>query len=164
MEIKGYITNLGKYNEGELIGEWITFPIDDDELDEVLKRIGINEEYEEYFFTDWEAYGLNIGEYASIDEINELAYILQDVDDEIVLSIIEEYDNPYDVMDIVRGEKYNWFPKQTLTDVAEYNLRDILNEWQYDFIEQYFDFDSYADELTYDDYHETEYGVIQYIW
>lgn len=36
--ISGYITNLGKYNEGYLIGEWINFPITDEELDEVLKR------------------------------------------------------------------------------------------------------------------------------
>ena len=36
MEIKGFITNLGKYNEGQLVGEWVTFPIDDDELAEVL--------------------------------------------------------------------------------------------------------------------------------
>ena len=31
--LKGFITNLGKYNEGELVGEWVTFPIDEDELD-----------------------------------------------------------------------------------------------------------------------------------
>ena len=31
-DIKGFITNLGKYNEGELIGEWIDFPIDEDAL------------------------------------------------------------------------------------------------------------------------------------
>ena len=49
MKIKGYITNLGKYNEGVLLGEWITFPIDENELEEVFERIGINEEYEETF-------------------------------------------------------------------------------------------------------------------
>lgn len=72
LELKGFITNLGKYNEGHLVGEWITFPIDQEELKEVFESIGIDEEYEEYFFTDWEGdYGL--GEYESIDELNELA-------------------------------------------------------------------------------------------
>lgn len=33
--LKIYLTNLGKYNEGYLIGEWVTLPIDDDELEEV---------------------------------------------------------------------------------------------------------------------------------
>ena len=35
MTIKGFITNFGKYVEGELIGKWIEFPIYDDELQEV---------------------------------------------------------------------------------------------------------------------------------
>ena len=54
MKIEGYITNLGKYNEGELIGRWIEFPIDEDDLKKALEEIGINEEYEEYFITDYE--------------------------------------------------------------------------------------------------------------
>lgn len=49
-----YLTNLGKYNEGYLIGEWIDLPISNEELQKVLDRIGINEEYEEYFITDYE--------------------------------------------------------------------------------------------------------------
>ena len=31
------------YIKGELIGEWITFPISEEELNEVLKRIGVGE-------------------------------------------------------------------------------------------------------------------------
>lgn len=27
-----YLTNLGKYNEGYLIGEWVELPITEDEL------------------------------------------------------------------------------------------------------------------------------------
>ena len=40
-----FVTNLGKYNEGYLQGEWIKLPVDQDELDNALVRIGINEEY-----------------------------------------------------------------------------------------------------------------------
>ena len=36
-----FITNLGKYNEGELIGEWVGFPVTPEEMQEVFKRIGI---------------------------------------------------------------------------------------------------------------------------
>ena len=54
MKIRGFITNLGLYNEGKLVGDWIEFPIEEDELEKVLKNIDINEEHEEYFFTDWE--------------------------------------------------------------------------------------------------------------
>lgn len=44
-EMRVYIVNLGKYNEGELIGDWFTPQIDGDDLKE---RIGLNSEYEEY--------------------------------------------------------------------------------------------------------------------
>lgn len=43
MYIKGFIANSEKHLEGELIGEWITFPISEEELNEVLKRIGVGE-------------------------------------------------------------------------------------------------------------------------
>ena len=60
-----YLTNLGRYNEGCLIGEWVKLPIDKDKLQEVLDRIGINEQYEEYFISDYETLfaNLHISEY-----------------------------------------------------------------------------------------------------
>ena len=38
-----FITNLGKYNEGELVGEWVKFPTTAEELKEVFKHIGIGQ-------------------------------------------------------------------------------------------------------------------------
>ena len=49
-----FITNLGKYNEGYLIGEWVKFPVTNEELQAVFQRIGINRRYEEWFITDYE--------------------------------------------------------------------------------------------------------------
>ena len=49
-EVKVWVGNLGKYNEGNLVGKWIELPIDEDDLEKVLESIGIdNEEYEEIF-------------------------------------------------------------------------------------------------------------------
>ena len=36
-----FITNLGKYNEGSLVGEWVKFPTTAEELKKVFERIGI---------------------------------------------------------------------------------------------------------------------------
>ena len=36
-----FITNLGKYNEGSLVGEWVKFPTTAEELQKVFERIGI---------------------------------------------------------------------------------------------------------------------------
>lgn len=46
-----YIANLGKYNEGELVGAWFTPPVD---YDEMAERIGLNDRYEEYAIHDYE--------------------------------------------------------------------------------------------------------------
>lgn len=75
---QAYITNLGKYNEGYLIGEWVNFPTSYEELQKVFKRIGINEFYEEWFITDYDCpvipalYDV-MGEYESLDALNYLA-------------------------------------------------------------------------------------------
>ena len=42
-KLGAFITNLGKFNEGEIVGEWINFPIKQEEFQKVLDRIGINE-------------------------------------------------------------------------------------------------------------------------
>lgn len=85
-----YITNLGKYNEGELVGEWLKFPTTYDELQKVFERIGIGktddfgQPYEEWFITDYDCYvgGLydKLGEYENLDELNYLASKLEEMD------------------------------------------------------------------------------------
>ena len=84
-----FITNLGKYNEGELVGEWVKFPTTAEELKEVFKRIGIGQKddfghpYEEWFITDYDCYvdGLysKLGEYENLDELNYLASKLEEM-------------------------------------------------------------------------------------
>ena len=84
-----FITNLGKYNEGELVGEWVKFPTTAEKLKEVFKRIGIGQKddfgqpYEEWFITDYDCYvdGLysKLGEYENLDELNYLASKLDEM-------------------------------------------------------------------------------------
>ena len=53
---EAYVTNLGKYNEGELVGEYLKFPTRPEEVLALLKRIGIDGvRYEEIFITDFDA-------------------------------------------------------------------------------------------------------------
>lgn len=67
-DMQVYIANLGKYNEGELVGAWFTFPID---FEEVKEKIGLNDEYEEYAIHDYEL-PFTVDEYTSIGELNRL--------------------------------------------------------------------------------------------
>ena len=78
-----YIANLGKYNEGELVGAWFTFPIDEDD---VAERIGLNkyemvQELPEYIA---EALDEFISHYGSLEEVAEHkdeVYYYPDCDD-----------------------------------------------------------------------------------
>lgn len=87
---RAYATNLGMYNEGELVGEWVDFPITHDEdmdlkeaVDEVLCRIRVDEIYGEYFITDYESdiEGLTdcFGEYENLFLLHYLACKIQEM-------------------------------------------------------------------------------------
>ena len=72
-----FITNLGKYNEGSLVGEWVKFPTTAEEMQKLFERIGIGSKddfgqpYEEWFITDYDCYVDDLydklGEYENLD-------------------------------------------------------------------------------------------------
>ena len=84
-----FITNLGKYNEGDLVGEWVKFPTTPEEMQKVFERIGIGQKddfsqpYEEWFITDYDCYVDDLydklGEYENLDELNYLASKLDEM-------------------------------------------------------------------------------------
>lgn len=81
--LSAFITNLGKYTEGELVGKWVDFPITNEELKTILQEIGIDGiRYEEIFVTDYESdiAGLTacLGEYESISLLNCLVMKLEE--------------------------------------------------------------------------------------
>jgi antirestriction protein len=84
--ISAFITNLGKYNEGELLGKWHDFPTTNEEIQKTFNEIGIDGiNYEEFFITDYntDIKGIcdYLSEYESIDELNYFATRLEDMDD-----------------------------------------------------------------------------------
>ena len=77
---EAFITNLGKYNEGELVGEWVKFPTTSEELQKVFERIGIGSKddfgnpYEEWFISD---YDCNVdGLYEKLGEFENLSWMI----------------------------------------------------------------------------------------
>ena len=109
-----YITNLGKYNEGMLVGEWVHLPTTAKEMKEVFKRIGIGQKddfgcpYEEWFITDYDCYvtGLcrGFGEYENLDELNYLAARLDEMSDydfKLFEAVVEAGDCGDSVKDLI---------------------------------------------------------------
>lgn len=82
--LSAFVTNLGKYNEGELVGAWLDFPTTEFELKMTLFEIGINKQYEEVFITDYESdiEGLTdcLGEYENLLALNYLAKKIEEAD------------------------------------------------------------------------------------
>ena len=109
--IKLAITNLGRYNEGWLVYEWLTLPYVDGELEELLEGIGINEHYEEFFISDYESeLNINISEWANVNQLNDMMQELEslDADIDVVNGIIEHYTGDIDeVINILRSGNYS---------------------------------------------------------
>lgn len=107
--ISVFITNLGKYNEGELCGEWLTLPTTPEAVNAVFKRIGLDGTcYEEYFLTDYESTieGIipYIGEYSNLNELNYLASRLESLSrDDITLyeAIVEMGEGVTSITDLI---------------------------------------------------------------
>lgn len=121
MEIKIAVTNLGLYNEGELLYKWVTLPLDEQEIEETFQEIkvdGVN--YEEHFISDYEA-PFEIAESASIEQLNEISEALLDIEE-------PDFINNFDYGSL-------------LTDIR--NIAEVLEV--YDVVEEYYLIDEIED-------------------
>ena len=163
--IKGYITNLGRYNEGVLAYKLISFPIDEDELNEALAAIGCkytdengkeyNTEYEEYFFSDWECeIPFKFGEYESISDVNDIAErveSLETYEQDVLKVILEEHTSDVDeaLRIVEKGDYVLWSGCDTMADVAERmaaefgDLNDVPERLQH-----YIDYEAWGRDLA----------------
>lgn len=151
--MKIYLTNLGKYNEGQLVGEWVELPVSNEELQEVFKRIGINEEYEEYFITDYECDFYEVGEYENIDTLNEIAERIEELDEEeskVVKALMSELGYTLDeaIEKVNNGDYRIYSDCDDMADIAY----QVVEECGYlnnvpDNVARYFDYESFGIDL-----------------
>ena len=167
--IKVALTNLGKYNEGELVFKWLELPATEEEIEEAKVAIGINEEYEEWFISDYETAieGLHIGEYENLDYINELAERFEDMnydEQDAVGAVIEATGYSLEeALDIVEKGSYTLYSEcDTLEDLA----RELFDDGCFGdtkamgILVNYIDYASLGYDLGCDGYYETSFGVI----
>ncbi|MBO5160281.1 MAG: antirestriction protein ArdA [Lachnospiraceae bacterium] len=159
-KLGAFVTNLGKFNEGEIIGEWVNFPIKQEDFQKVLEKIGINVNYEEWFFSDYDTNlsGISdvLGEHANVDELNYLAARLQEMDSydyEKFYAIVEdEMDLPQNgVPGLINltfnMDKYDLF--STVFDEEDYG-RYLIQEsgrfdrWKIEDLLDYIDYEAYG--------------------
>ena len=179
-----FITNLGKYNEGNLVGEWVKFPTTEEELKKVFERIGIEPgapdgyggHYEEWFITDYDCYvpGLTeaaqLGEYENLDELNYLASKLMELDDceldrlEAAMEVADETGSVKDIINLIDNpEKYEVYPGiENDEDLGRYYADEMVYIHLTDEVRDYFDYEAYGRDMAINDGgHYTSYGYVK---
>lgn len=155
--IKAFITNLGKYNEGELCGEYLSFPTDTENVKKTLSSIGIDGiMYEEFFITDYatelRCLHEHLGEYESIDELNYLAAILSGLDDceeEKFVAALEYGERTSSVMDLINLtqnlDNYEFYPGvEDDEGLGRWCIEELSMLEVPESMEQYFDYEAYG--------------------
>ena len=174
--LRGALTNLGKYNEGGLDYVWVSFPCDEDDFQDSLKKIGIGEDrgdgsvYEEWFFSDWDTdySGLDLdglGEYMSLDEVNEYAEALEGIVDdgteEEFRAAMEYSGDFHDALNLVETGSVMKISDESMSNrmdeaIGAYYM-DSMGSSAMSNIEEYFDYEAYGRDIRIE-YYPVEAG------
>ena len=179
---EAFITNLGKYNEGALIGEWVSFPATPKEVKKALEKIGIGAKdefgnvYEEWFITDYNcdvdglAKNINFGEYENLDELNYLASKIGELNSyelEKFQAVLEVSDYTGSVKDIINLtgnlDKYDIYPDvKNCEDLGIYYVDELELVKVPDELRYYIDYESYGRDIALDENGQfTESGYVR---
>lgn len=146
-DMRVYIANLGKYNEGYLVGDWFSFPLDEEEIAE---RIGLNAEYEEYAVHDTDNFPCEVSEYASIDELNNLYEMISELDDYII-DQLDEFISHYGTIEELVDHKddiYFYPDCDNMEDVAHYYIDELQTLGEIPpSLSNYIDYEAYGRDL-----------------
>jgi antirestriction protein len=181
MKMYIYIANLGKYNEGQLVGKWVELPITEEELNEVFAEIKLGyfdndgnyhhgyfengSFYEEFAIHDYDTdlEGWEIGESANILEISELVERINSLNehdyDALKACLESTGDHIENCLDMIERGEYEFYHNKSLEDVA----MELVDEgiFSIECLMDYIDFDKLARDLRVDGYDETENGVFR---
>ena len=166
-----FVNTWGNYNvNGADGGQWITLPMEADELQEVLENIAalMKDEDPEWFINDYEwTIDTELGDVHEMDGITEWNERCQEVDDleeweaEEIAAAIEAYGYTFaEALDRQQRGCFIFYPGQDLEEVAEHIADECYLYDAPEFLARYFDYEAFARDLSFDGYTETTYGVI----
>ena len=164
-----FVNTWGNYNEnGADGGQWITLPMEEEELQEVLENIAaaMGDKDPEWAIHDyeWES-DVELGDVNEMDSITEWnarcqeACDLEEWESQEIAAAMEAYGYTFpEALERQQRGSFTLYAGMDLEEVAE----ELINEC-YDLPEfalRYFDYEAFARDLSYDGYTETKYGVI----
>ena len=167
------LTNLGKYNEGELIYSRLVLPATTEEIYAAYDEIGVADGtmYEESFISDYETdiNGLEISEYASINDLNELAEELESLDEyelEAFGAMLCAGLATDEALQKVQDNEYRLYDGcNSMAEVAEmYADETGLLSSIPDDLRMYFDFEAFGRDMDINGHFiETDSGIVEII-
>lgn len=158
--IEAHIANLGKYNEGYFIGEYLKFPATTEEVQTLMKQIGVDGvRYEGFFITEYKTDipGLQkyLGEYESIDELNYLASLLDYLEEwetEKLTAAVDlgEHNSVKDLINLTQNlECYEFYPDvKNEEDLGRYLIDELGWEHIPESLVHYFDYEAYGSDFA----------------
>ena len=177
---EAFITNLGKYNEGELVGEWVKFPTSAEELQKVFERIGIGSKdefgnpYEEWFISDYDCYveGLysKLGEYSDLNELNYLAVKLEELNDygyerfQAAMQISDYTGSLQELINLTDNlDKYDVYPDiKDHDDLGRYYIEELDSMSVPEHLRDYIDYEAYGRDIALNEAGQfTDYGYVR---
>ena len=148
--------NLAAYNNGALRGQWIDFEeMDRDEIEEIMNKISRNGRDECMIFDYESRCGIDVGEYASIDELFEIYEICENIIDqygdecgEYAIKTFCDYYGAKYLTDIEHYDFYFYSECYSMTDVA-YEVVDQCGYLEQipDNLQHYFDYAAFGRDL-----------------
>jgi len=168
-----FVNTWGNYNEnGADGGEWITLPMDADELEETLEKIADNmgdhdpewaiHDYE--WTCEWE--GFEVSEYDNIEELNEYCERLAELSEyegKVYAAAVEHYGRDY--VDIDDLDEFNLY--EDIRDNYDLGYYWAVESGCYDLsnmghLSNYFDYESFGRDIAIEaDGGFTSYGFIE---
>ena len=150
--LKIFISNLKEYNNGKIIGEWVSLPCED--IEEVLEKIS-NSGKDELFISDYETdiNGLKVAEYEDSLQLNEIAEEIEEMrEDELIIfqAYLEQYTNDLQqALDAVRQGNYRiYYNCDNMEDVAYQVVNDCgLLDGVPEEVKIYFDYEAYGRDI-----------------
>ena len=158
---EAFISNPALYSAGHLVGETLHFPTNTEEVQSLLKRIGVDGvRCQEYFIISFDSDILGLydylGEYENIDELNHLSHLLKELspsERETLEAVMDSGQHCGSVQDLINLTQnldcYDFHPgvdnEEMLGRLYVENMESLEVP---DNIKPYFDFEAYGRDIS----------------
>ena len=159
---KIYVVNLDSYNNGITRGKWYELPVD---FSRIQSELHLDVEHgEEYAIHDFENfYGYQVGEYSSIQELNEYVEKLEAISD---IDRLEDFLEIYSIDDIIDNkDDLDFVEAEDVEDLALELVEQMggLEALSVEMLQSYFNFRALGRDLEISDYSKTSHGYVRNI-